>query len=94
MFKNRVMHFPEAATGGGEFRGFRGVFRVRVRFVQGKVAKNEGKFLAEVFLHALDDRIGVAAVGALVIAVFDEDDGGGEVALDVVVGGDWDFSAW
>src|SRR5262249_48409683 len=91
MFEDGVVHFPEAAMGGGKFGGFCCGFGVGVCFVEGEVAEDEGEFFAEVFLDALDDGIGVAAVGALIVAVFDEEDGGGEVALDVVCGGNRDF---
>ena len=56
--------------------------------VQGEVAEDEEEAVTEVLLHALDDGIGAAAVGALVISILDESDRGVRTTLRVVAGAD------
>jgi hypothetical protein len=80
-----VMHFPESFVSRGEFGGLGGVFGVWMDFPEGKISEDEHQAIAEMFLHAFDDGVGVSAVRAFVVAVFDEGDGGAFIALDVVV---------
>jgi hypothetical protein len=55
-----------------------------MHFAQWEIAEHEAQALAERSLHRLDDRIGPAAVRALVVAVLDQRDGRRVRALDVI----------
>src|SRR5437016_2192481 len=71
-----------------EFPRFRGGFRIRVHFAQGEISKHKPQSLSKMLPHLFDDRVSMPAVRALVIAVFDQDDGGLFVPLNVITGGD------
>jgi hypothetical protein len=58
---------------------------------QRKIPEHKAKILAEVLLQQFDHRISFSAVWALVIAVLDKCDQGFRIALDMVVGRDWNF---
>ncbi len=88
VLEDLVVHFPESFVSGGKFGRFRGVFGVGVDFAEREVSEDEHQLIAEMFLNAFDDRVGVAAVGAFVVAVFDEGDRGAFIALNMIVRGD------
>ncbi len=72
VFINQVVHLPEFSLQRGGFRRLGGHERIGMRLRQGKVSEDEAQFFAERLLDLFDDRIGGAAVGALVITVFDQ----------------------
>jgi hypothetical protein len=71
------VQLPEAALGARSFGGLGRLERVRVDLSEREVAEGEAKVLAEDPPHLLHDRVGCAAVRALVVAVLDERDAGG-----------------
>ena len=83
-----IVHFPEAVMRSGVFGGLRRRLREWVRLGQREVPENEPKLLAETLLRQLDVRKGKAAVGALIVAIFDDCDRRVLGALDVVSGCD------
>ncbi len=74
LFKERVVHLPETALRPGPLRRFCGSCRVRVQVIDGKVSVDETQPFGAI-QNLLYKRVQLAAVGALVIAVFDQ--GGG-----------------
>ena len=70
------------------FGGLRRRLREWVRLGQREVPENEPELLAEPLLRQLDVREGKAAVGTLVVAIFDHCDRRVVGALDVVGGCD------
>ena len=65
------MHLPERALLGGGLGGLGGELGVRVDVVQRQVPPDVAD-VAEVGQQLADDRLGLAAVGALEVAVLDE----------------------
>src|SRR2546426_4793502 len=79
-----VVHLPELPLRAGRFRRLGGVLRVRVTLAQREVPEHEAQAATQPFLNLLHDRVGTAAVRALVVAVLDEGDGGAGRAAGVI----------
>ena len=71
IFIEEVVHWPEFALGGGGFGGLRCDAGMGVDAVLGEIAEDEAEAVAHDALDFFDDRVGVHAVGALVVAVFE-----------------------
>jgi hypothetical protein len=69
IFVESMVHLPELALRAGEFRCLGGTFGFRMGFAQWKIAKHESETFAEKLLNLFHDWIGLAACGALKIAV-------------------------
>ena len=78
------MHLPEPALRRRGLGGLGGELGVLVHVDQREVAEHEPQVVAERAHQLADDRLGLAAVGALEVAVLDERDRGVERAADVV----------
>src|SRR5260370_12800680 len=83
-FKKEMVKFPEFPVRASKLRCFRGGLLMGMYFVQREIPKYEAQALAKVFLNALDDRIGMPAMGAFVVAILDQSEGSVFVALDVI----------
>jgi len=81
--EEELVHLPEATLRRRRFGCRRGRERVRVDLRQREVTKGEADAAGELLLDALDRPEGLARVGALVVAVL-EDDGGTRFPADVV----------
>src|ERR1700722_4549276 len=79
-----VVHFPEEVMRSCVFGGPRRRLREWVRLAQWEVPENEPELLAEPLLRQLDVPEGNAAVGTLVVAIFDHCDRRVRGSLDVV----------
>src|SRR6266581_1395810 len=79
-----IVHLPEFSLHAGRFRRFGGVLGVGVALFQRKIPENEPQAAAHFLLNLLHDRVGTAAVRALVIAILHERDGGVRRPLRVV----------
>jgi hypothetical protein len=89
VLEQTIVHLPEPALGRGAFGGFRGVLRVRMALAQWKVPEDKTQRRSQPALHLFDDRIGAAAVGTFVVAVFDEGDCRIRRTLSVVARANW-----
>ena len=85
--KEAVVHLPEAILCAGGLRGLRGGRSPGVQTGQRHVAEDEAKLIAEVREQLVYHRVGLATVGALEIAVFDERDARFRCAAHVVTPG-------
>ena len=83
MLEQEVVHLPEGALCGGPLGGLRGELGVRVDVVQRQVPPDVLE-VAEVGEELSDDRLRLAAVRALEVAVLDERHEGRGRAADVV----------
>ena len=81
-----VVHLPEGALLGRRLGGLGRQLRVRVHVGERQVAPHVAQVVAEVGEQLADDRLGLAAVGALEVAVLDQRDRGVRRAADVVAG--------
>src|ERR1700722_1874232 len=79
-----IVHFPEEVMRSCVFGGLRRRLREWVGLGQWEVPEDEPELLAEPLLRPLDVREGKAAVGTLVVAIFDHCDRRVHGALDVV----------
>lgn len=84
VFEDVVVHLPELALVGGELSGGGGVEGVGMDFGDWEVAEDESYLSAQLRQDFLDDGMGHAAVGALVVAVLHQGDLGFGVSGDVV----------
>ena len=73
MVEQQVVHLPERALGGGGLGGLGGELGVRVHVAQRQVPPDVAD-VAEVAQQLADDRLGLAAVRALEVAVLDDGD--------------------
>lgn len=64
---------------------------MRVHFSEWEITEDEAKTLAEIFLNALDNGIGAATVGTLVVAILDQGAWCVGVTLNVICGTDRSF---
>jgi hypothetical protein len=80
----KIVHLPELALRCRSLGGLGRLFGVRMRGRNREVAKDEPEPLTHAGLHFLDDRIGGAAVGTLVVSVLDQSHPCIRRALDVV----------
>jgi hypothetical protein len=71
VFEEKIVHLPETALRGGGFGGFRSHLRVLMNSGQGIVPVHKTKASAEFLLHTLQGAKEKAAVGALIVPVFD-----------------------
>src|SRR5882672_10688511 len=72
MLVEKVVHLPELPLRRGRLGGFGGARRVRVRLRQREIPEHEAHPPPQDLLHFLHNRIGAAAMRALVVAIFDE----------------------
>jgi len=63
---------------------------MRMRVGQREVAKGEAKAVTQSLLNSLDDGIGLSAVRAFVIAIFDQRDGRVYRPLNMIMLGSWE----
>jgi hypothetical protein len=70
--KKHVVHLPESPLRAGGLGCLRGVLGVRVRLRERKVPKHESQVIAHATPHALNHRIGAAAIRTLEVSVLDE----------------------
>ncbi len=84
IFKKQIVHFPETVLRCRGFGGFRRVDGVGMRVGQGKIAKSETQLFAKTLLDFFHDGIGLAAIRALVIAVFQKGNWGANLSLEMV----------
>src|ERR1700742_2236044 len=83
------MRFPEAAVKAGVFGSLGRCFGKFMDFRQREMAKRESEARPEIPLHSFDDRVGAAAIRALVVAIFEKCHRRIVRTLDVVAGVDW-----
>src|SRR5579883_1923598 len=86
--EDRLMHRPELPRRARRFGGLGSTLGVRVDLREREVPEHEAHAVPEVALQRLDDRLGSAAVGTLVVAILDERDRGVSRAAGVVAVGD------
>src|SRR6476660_5159676 len=67
-----VVHLPEPVLGSGGLGRLRRVLGMRMRGSDREVAEREPELLSHPFLDLLDDRVGLPAVGTLIVAVLHE----------------------
>ena len=84
-----IVHLPEFALRGGEFGRLGGGLGVRVGTCQREIAIDEEQLVAEMFLHALDDRVRAATMRALVVSILDQSAARSCIALGVVFWAYW-----
>ena len=72
MLVEQIMHLPELALRGRCLRRFRRMLGMRMRLGQREIPKHKTHLVAKAFLQGLHDRIRLAAVWTLVIAVLDD----------------------
>src|SRR5262249_28658953 len=74
MLVQQVVHLPELPLSGGGLPRFSCALRVRVHLRQREVPEDEAEADAQRLLHLVDDRIGLPAIRALVVAILDQGD--------------------
>ena len=79
-----IVHLPEPVLGGSGLGRLRRVLGMRMRGTDREVAEHEPELLSHPFLDLLDDRVGLPAVGALIVAVLHEGHRRIRRALDVI----------
>src|SRR5262245_9299608 len=84
IFEEEIVHLPELALRPGRLRLRRGAFGVRVDGGQWKVAKDEPHQITGAHFELFHHVIGLAAIRALIVAVFHQGDGRRELPSDVV----------
>src|SRR4051794_9114889 len=72
ILEQRIVHLPESVVGGGELGGLGRSLGAGVDLAQREISEDEREASTEMPLHLFNDRIGAAAVRALVVAVFYE----------------------
>jgi hypothetical protein len=72
MLVDGIVHFPEPTLRAGRLGCFRRELGLRMDSGNRKVSEHELELVAEALLKLLDDRIGVAAMRALVVAIFEQ----------------------
>ncbi|HTD54085.1 MAG TPA: hypothetical protein VK670_01790, partial [Silvibacterium sp.] len=73
----------------GELGGLGSRFGIWMASRQGKVTIDEEQLVAEMFLHALDDRVRAATMRALVVSILDQSAARSCIALGVVFWAYW-----
>ncbi len=68
VLEQRVVNLPELAVHGDGLRHLGCMERVRVELGERVVPEHEAQLVAQRALDGLDDRVGLAAVGALIVA--------------------------
>src|SRR4051812_41524274 len=84
VFEQQIVHFPEPALTPGALGGLSRVHRVRVHFLQREMTECETHLILEAREQQSHRARRLFALWAFEIAVFDECDGGGARAQDVV----------
>src|SRR5690242_15373601 len=84
IFKEQVVHLPEFSLCTREFRTLRAFESIRMYFVEREIAIDKAQALAKILLQTLDDRVGVAAVRTLIVAVLNQSDAGLAWAFGVI----------
>src|SRR6185369_5475873 len=85
------MHLPKFSINCSKLSRFGCIFGVLMNLCQGKTSEDETKTFAKMLLHAFHDGISMPTMRALVISIFDECNFGMLIALNVIVGTNWDF---
>jgi hypothetical protein len=88
VLKEQIVHLPEFAETSGKLGNLGRGLSLGVNLRQGKVAENEAKLLSELRLDLFHQRMGLATVGALVVAVLDECARSLGIALNVILASD------
>jgi hypothetical protein len=69
IFKQKIVHLPEFTVSSSELSSLRGRFGMRVHLAQPKIPEHEHKTLSKMLLNALDNSVGAATIGTLVIFI-------------------------
>src|SRR6202011_5824613 len=67
-----IVHLPEFMVRGRRLRNLSGMLGMGMDFGQRKVTKNKPEVIPQLSPNFVDDRVGHAAVGAFVVAIFDQ----------------------
>ena len=84
ILEEQIVHLPESTLGARRFGGFGSLCRVGVRRAQRKIPEHKPEPLPQGILNPLHDRVGRAAVTALVTTVLDKRYRGRREPLDVI----------
>lgn len=88
MLEQHVVHLPEPALARRALGGLCRMLRVRMAFRQREVPEHESQAGTEPALDFFDDRVRLAAGGALVVAVLDQRDSSARGSFHVIAWSD------
>ena len=91
VFKQHVVHFPEAALCSGGFGGLGGEFRERMGRGVRKMTEDDGQHVTRLARQRLEGQIGLCGVRTLEVRISDENHRSVRRASDVIARSNRDF---